>query len=217
MAKFFDDLFGNKDEQLNNNSLNQSFVKYYLGSSTSKEVLEIVNSLLQSEEYILSDGYFENENLRKSIEVAKKVNQVSKLLDKSEDYDGVEINEGVLKSALEDFLNTIDHYLFYSYKKDVIDLYDRVLRTPENITEYIIKEREESIKSSLESLNEEILDTDIAFKILEFEFLIDNTNQKESFDEELNSFKKEYSNYIMSYFVNKYDNTVNLNIKDIDK
>ncbi len=190
-------------------TLNSGFVKYYLEEENMSTSLRIVEKVVGSESW-LEEGqevFYENGNLKECIEQGKKIRQIQGYLAGDEAYRGVDLNDGVLKMALSDFLNRIDHYLFYAFSGNPQETFQRVDATPAEIIEYVIEERYAKL---LEDHHREQLKPDFGFalRIFEFDLLIHKADVVKENRDVLESFAEKFSESVMTYHVEAHDAAV---------
>lgn len=166
---FFDKIFSNKKER---DSKNQAFFDEYMSNEQRDTVLEIINKIVDSQNYIFfyeEKEVYNNKNLRLAIEISTEIKQLQDYITNPDGYKGVELNDDVLKTSIVRLLSEIDYYLFYSFFGNIEELTMKVRSTPINMLKYILSERSLKIKEDLETMN--FVNKDLALNILEYDML----------------------------------------------
>lgn len=216
MAGFTNDIkeffnFGNKRESLRESklNLNSSFVKYYLDHENIPLALRIVNKVVESQEWLFGgeegDSFYQNQSLTEAIRLGIEIRRLQGYMNNKEGYRGVDLNDDVLKMLLSDFLNEIDHYLFYAFSGEPKIIYEKVKNTPEEILKYVIEERYTKL---LELYNGEYEQPDLDFsnRIFEYDLLLQKSGEEDSEDQKaVDYFSKKFSEIVMGYHVEKFD------------
>lgn len=169
-------------------SKNQGYIDHFLSEENLMQTLNVVDKVIDSEDWIFapwdSGGQYENERLEKAIARAKEARQIRDYMENGDVYQGIEINQDVLKTALTHFLNTISHALFYAFRGDAHGLYNKVGETPNEVLKYFIEERQQKLDDLFVN-PDPYVDQELANRIFEYDLLLHRLEDPEEEDVDL--------------------------------
>lgn len=178
--------------------------------------LDKVSKVVQMRDWLFfqgeGEGYFpyRNESLEKAIYVGQDVEEAVRYMKNGEGYEGVDLNDDVLKTILTRFLSTIDVYEFTGLDFDLQDLYRKVYSTPSEMVNYIIEERQGKLDQMAQD-RVQLASPDFARRLYEYDFLIQRNGEKSMGDSNrVNAYANDHAQVIFENFINKAEEAVNV-------
>lgn len=203
--------FTGDNKKVENQVPNQAFafIDYFLTDEEIGNTLEKVSKVVRMNDWLFSkdegEGYFpyQNESLEKAIYVGRDVEEAVQYMKNAQGYQGVELNDDVLKTILARFLTTIDVYEFTGLDFDLESLYRQVYATPSEMLNYIIEERQGKLDQMAED-PAQCLDPDFARRIYEYDFLVQRNGEKSMGDNNrVRSYANSHAQAIFDLYMKK--------------
>lgn len=162
----------------------KGFIQAQLAEDKLETTLTIVDRVVDMENWLFEPEQsgqekYENESLEKAILIGHEVQDLMRYMKNDLPYQGVELNQDVLKTVLMHFLNTIEVYEFEACTFHLPELYTKVKNTPYDLLKYVIEERQEKL-DQLQKDPEALASPEYARRIFEYDLLIQSVGSPDS-------------------------------------
>lgn len=189
----------NKRAENDVNDAARDYVALKLSDAKIGQTLQVVDRVVDMKNWLfvpseMSDVRYENASLEEAVRAGEDVQEMVDYMKGQTAYNGVELNDDVLKTVLTHFLNTIEVYEFDAHDYDLREVYNQVAETPHELLKYVIEERQ----GKLDELRREAEDgmsvsSEFAKRIFEYDLLLQFQGTKAMGDSgRVNGYAKAY-------------------------
>lgn len=199
-----DNLFGfftgdNKKAENDVSAAAKDYVALQLSDAKIAQTLQIVDRVVDMQHWLFrpnesGDVPYENASLEDAVPAGEDVQELMDYMKGQVDYNGVELNDDVLKTVLTHFLNTIEVYEFDAHDYDLQEVVDQVARTPHELLKYVIEERQGKLDQWQQEVEDGApLSSEFAKRIFEYDLLLQFQGTKAMGDSgRVNGYAKSY-------------------------
>lgn len=196
--------FSNKPSgHRNSQTLSNSFIKHSTLSDQFDDSLKVIQKIVDAQDWIFAeDGFYQSESLKKAIHIGEEIRRLESYMDESSDYQGVDLNQDVLKGVVSDFLSHIDPVHYYAFQGQAEAIFEKVLNTPGELLPYVIDERWEKLQAHQEE-GDGLPTVEDALRIFEYDLLVQkqaSQNPSEG-DYGVSTFTKHFADLVLTHHV----------------
>lgn len=186
-----------------------AYINHLVSDEEIARTLDKVSRVVEMKDWLFfqeEEGHFpyRNESLEKAIYVGQDVEEAVHYMKNGEGYQGVALNDDVLKTILTRFLTTIDVYEFTGLDFDLKGLYRQVYSTPGEMVNYIIEERQGKLDQMVQD-PAQVASPDFARRLYEYDFLIQRNGEKSMGDgNRVNSYAGDHARAVFERYLNRF-------------